>query len=272
MDCERALRLMQKEASGQAAPDELEWLHAHLDGCEECEKLYEIYRDLDGAVASLAEEPPERLAEGVMYRIAPEYVEKRRGKRRRVFPFAGTAAAAAAAVLLLIGHGRLPSPDGGKSKEQAQIEVTAPSNEAMTEKSNFTFRTEDAPQAGEPMQGYAGAYDQWMPEASTLAQNVALLRTDHTPAALADAAPVQDAVQVEDLQGWLYAYENGGTADERAKESAEDDSEENYTVTVYLVTAGELAQMQEQYGDACVIVQYDAENVEWFNLVVAEPE
>lgn len=118
MDCDRALLLMQKETLTE---EEQMALQAHLDSCEECRQIYELTRLTDEAVASLEVEPPERLVEGTMWKIAPEVMEKRTGKKPvRRFRFAGTAiAAVAAAALLVIGMNTLKSPT-----EEIRVEAT----------------------------------------------------------------------------------------------------------------------------------------------------
>lgn len=102
MNCDQALLLMQKET---LTPDEQEALLAHLESCPECENIYELTRLTDEAVASLAVEAPEMLVSDTMWKIAPDYMEQKTGRKpARRFHFAGTAiAAVAAAALLVVG-------------------------------------------------------------------------------------------------------------------------------------------------------------------------
>lgn len=129
MDCNRIFEWIQARLDGQITTEENAQLQAHLESCASCRQLWEFYRQLDGTVASLAQEPPERMAQGIMYQISPDYVAKKTGRRPHKFHFAGTAiAAVAAAVLLLVGVGKLQTP----RKESTAAEPQAYTGAEMT--------------------------------------------------------------------------------------------------------------------------------------------
>lgn len=112
MEHSKAIEWIWQKIDGELSEADENALQAHLDSCEDCRKLAEFYQQLDTSVASLEEEPPERMAQGIMYQIAPDYVAKKTGKRVRNYRFFGTALGAiAAAFVLLIGTGKLsPAP------------------------------------------------------------------------------------------------------------------------------------------------------------------
>ena len=285
MDCEKALWLMEQEANEEASPEELRALHAHVNSCEACRKLYEIYQNLDAAVADLAEEPPEHLAEGILYRIGAGGK-----KRKRFIPFAGTIAAAAAAVLLLVVGGKI-LPAREQSKDAASVERSGeqklgfyetPSNEAASGKTaegdpvyDYYGFGADAPQAGESDCSGAAPSECAVPSEYELPSEsaleltpVAYLQTDRTPEILANTTPVQTDTQVEDPGVWLYR--NSYTVTMEASNS--DLGQEAHTVAVYLIDMETFSIVQDTYGDACVMVQGDAAGAGMLTLVVAETE
>lgn len=106
MNCKEASELISAGLDHTLTPEEATQLQQHLEQCETCRQLQAFYQTLDATVSSLDEDPPERMAEGILYQIAPEK------KHRRNLHFTGTAIAAVAAVfLLLLGTNRLQFPE-----------------------------------------------------------------------------------------------------------------------------------------------------------------
>lgn len=94
MDCNEALALLSGRLDGENTPEEEERLTAHLETCPACRAAWEDYRSIDALTASMAVEPPEALARGVMEAV-------RRPPKKRRFLFGGGTLAAAAVIALL---------------------------------------------------------------------------------------------------------------------------------------------------------------------------
>ncbi len=116
MTCETAYELMQAVIDHQCTAEEQAQLHAHLDGCEDCRRIFEAYQAIQSGMLELEEEAPEGLARGVMYRI------RKTEKKPKRFPFGtGTVLAAAAALLLLlVGSGVWKNLHMGSAPESAE--------------------------------------------------------------------------------------------------------------------------------------------------------
>lgn len=205
MDCNKSFNWIQAKLDGQLTAEEDAQLQAHLDNCQECRQLLSFYQCLDGSVASLGQEPPERMAQGIMYQISPEYVTKKTIKRK--FHFAGTAIAAVAAVLLLlIGSGKLELPE--KSADQAKSTeedygLYTDGVEAMAE-----YSTAAAP-SGEPAEDVDGLELKGFPGEPQLTEDGALnseipyLVRYEQPEELKGIEPVWQETDITDLSSWL---------------------------------------------------------------------
>ena len=134
MQCEDMMALLQQHIDGEISAQDEALLQSHLQSCETCRALLCAYEQIDAGVAQLQEEPPENMAKGIMYRIAPERYGKKHGQKQRRFYFGGTAIAAAAAVLLLLfGSGKLTLPWSSKTSTAAEVTSAAVLDEADAE-------------------------------------------------------------------------------------------------------------------------------------------
>ena len=96
--CEAYIELMMQVIDGEATQQEEAALHAHLEQCETCRRLYEAYRAVDQSLQSAQEEPPEQLTAAIMNGIRAEKAQPKRWFQRYRF----TMIAAAAAVVILV--------------------------------------------------------------------------------------------------------------------------------------------------------------------------
>ncbi len=114
--------LVSLAADGEATEDELAELAEHMAECDECAALLEAYRAVGDGLGEV--EPPEKLAEGTMYRI--KYV-----KKKPRFAFGRFTAVAAAAVVIVVAGFAFFS--GGKGdltpQEPAAMMPEAPDGE-----------------------------------------------------------------------------------------------------------------------------------------------
>lgn len=147
MNCKEASKLISAELDHELTPEETAQLQQHLERCEACRQLQVFYQTLDATVSSLDEDPPERMAEGILYQIAPEK------EHHRKFYFTGTAIAAVAAVfLLLLGANLLQFP-GHKNASQDCVTLTEAAlnndtNGSMAEVQEAFDSTQAAPSEG----------------------------------------------------------------------------------------------------------------------------
>ena len=96
MNCDEMLELISGHVDGENTEAQERQLQKHLESCAECRALLQAYEQIDTGLLELTEEPPERLAQGVMYRIGLE----KKGQKR--FAFGRWTALGAAAVLALM--------------------------------------------------------------------------------------------------------------------------------------------------------------------------
>lgn len=218
MKCKEASELISTGLDHALTPEEAAQLQQHLEQCEACRQLQVFYQTLDATVSSLDEAPPERMAEGILYQIAPEK------KHHRKFHFTCTTIAAVAAVfLLLLGTNRLQFP-GYKSagKDRAIVcdgettdlnavnslqnaqEYAAPGEDlAQTELRDDTDETEEAKSVWNTLPEFSDdapceSAEEGTPEAIQLPT----LILQEIPAELTDLDPIwtqKSAADVQDL-------------------------------------------------------------------------
>ena len=140
MRCEEVLELLSAKLDGELDPQTDAALSRHLETCEECRRIWEVYREMDAGIAALEAEPPAELYTGVMEKISQTPVIKPVKKRRPMWGI-GTLAAAAAALVLLVGTGTVDLP----SFDQARNASSAVAEEAV-----FTETTEESLDAAAP--------------------------------------------------------------------------------------------------------------------------
>ncbi len=132
MDCNEALALLSGRLDGENTPEEEARLDAHLKTCPACRAAWEDYRSIGALTASLAVEPPEALARGVM-----EAVRHPRKKRRFLF---GGGTLAAAAVIALLAAVYAPSREtvpAGRSAGPEEAVVEPAKQQARSAEARF---------------------------------------------------------------------------------------------------------------------------------------
>ncbi len=138
MDCNEALALLSGRLDGENTPEEEARLDAHLKTCPACRAAWEDYRSIGALTASLAVEPPEALARGVM-----ESVRHPRKKRRFVF---GGGTLAAAAVIALLAAVYAPSREtvpAGRSTLPVETETAMEPVEQQARSAEARFEAAD---------------------------------------------------------------------------------------------------------------------------------
>lgn len=125
MSCDEIYELISLHIDGETTPEQEQMLAAHLAECERCRDLLRAYEDIQSGVAELASDPPERFAEGVMYRVAQEAGGNGGKKRRFAFGHATAFAAVAAALVILVGTGLVKLPNSTDKAEDAACDTAA---------------------------------------------------------------------------------------------------------------------------------------------------
>jgi hypothetical protein len=119
MSCDEIYELISLHIDGETTPEQEAALAAHLAECESCRSLLRAYEDIQSGVADLAVDPPERFAEGVMYRVSQEAGGNGGKMRRFAFGHATAFAAVAAALVILVGTGLVKLPNSAESADSA---------------------------------------------------------------------------------------------------------------------------------------------------------
>lgn len=206
MDCNKSFEFIQARLDGEISPEADAQLQTHLDGCAQCRRLWEFYRQLDSTVASLCQEPPERMAQGILYKISPDYAAKKAKKRPRKWRFAGTAVAAvAAAVLLVVASGGFASLQTKKTAEaEPQVYNSALTPGAAGEEDAFARKDDTASMF------YNEPEDRGMPELSSApsaeAELPSLVLYDVQPAEVTGQQPLWMESGVTDLTDWFATH------------------------------------------------------------------
>jgi phosphoribosyl-ATP pyrophosphohydrolase len=161
MNCVDYLELINLHIDGEITPEQEAQLQAHLADCAECRAMLADLQAIQSGVADLAAEPPERFAQGVMYRIAKE--TDGTGFKQKKFAFGrATALAAVAAVLVfLVGTGsiELPHRNAASSDQSAEIVMDSTTAAATSETTGERAAiTGEADTGSETAESYAEIY------------------------------------------------------------------------------------------------------------------
>lgn len=255
MDCDAMLELMQAHIDGEASAEEEARLQNHLKGCGRCRKLLADYEQLDTGLAALAEEPPERMAQGVRYRIE-HGAETERRKHRGVW--IRCAAIAAAVVIILAGSRYLPAIVGQQSgSDTGAAEQEERADAALPEKTAVAADREKTATEAELTQKDAAEF--YGAEGTVLrCAEPVLVFYDCDAAALPELAalsPVQTEENVCDLQGLLEQTVGEDAVLQRycAAETAA-----KFSVFYFEVDGDTLRALNERYGD-----QYTITTAHW---------
>ena len=121
MNCDEMLELISGHVDGENTEAQERQLQKHLESCAECRALLQAYEQIDTGLLELTEEPPERLAQGVMYRIGLE----KKGQKRFAFG-RWTALGAAAVLALMLAGGALTLPNFQNHAANTTADTAAP--------------------------------------------------------------------------------------------------------------------------------------------------
>ncbi len=222
MNCDEIYELISLHIDGETTPEQESALQAHLAECESCRELLRAYEDIQSGVADLEVDPPERFAEGVMYRVSQEAGGNGGKKRRFAFGHATAFAAVAAALVILVGTGLVKLPNSTDNADgapeaaydtAAQMEANADTTAALSvdgamkaERSGDAVVTEDAEENTAQFSApasYDALYDavddalDTAPEATAETEDAA----DSIEPAMGDAAADQQDVYRATLSG-----------------------------------------------------------------------
>lgn len=123
-NCEKYLDMISAYADDELNEAEKAELEAHLENCEECRSVLEMYREMSAEMLSDAEEVPEGFSDGVMEKVASYEKNISARNKRRNFGIAGRWIGVAACIaIVLVAFPRMPGLGCGASKD-ADMETT----------------------------------------------------------------------------------------------------------------------------------------------------
>ena len=162
-DCEKYIEMMSAMIDGELSQEQEAELHAHIEQCADCGKVYEAFKGISGALSEELATPPEALVKGVMYKIG---VQKRASRR---FSFGKFTALAACLALILLGASHFGLFNGGSKisesskslaapkameNKNAAVSSVSPSGGALEDNQEILMTSDgDASKAGEPAAG-----------------------------------------------------------------------------------------------------------------------
>ena len=125
-NCEKYLEMISAYADDELNETEKAELEAHLENCEECRSVLEMYREMSAEMLSGAEEVPEGFSDGVMEKVASYEKNISARNKRRNFGIAGRWIGVAACIaIVLVAFPRMPGLGCGASKDAAMETTTA---------------------------------------------------------------------------------------------------------------------------------------------------
>jgi|GEM_PF-1872488 len=68
-DCSRYIEQISAMVDGELSEEQESELRTHMEGCEDCKRVYDAFSEISEVFSGELEAPPEMLAEGVMYKI-----------------------------------------------------------------------------------------------------------------------------------------------------------------------------------------------------------
>lgn len=210
MTCDKAIRLVEKLADGEANPSERTEAEAHLEGCENCRAHYQFVRALESASEQIAlPEPPDaywqRFPSKVLARIEREEQSGFWQKLRNAFgPSTLRLGALAATVTFVVAVGvtvyredsrqlepDMPAASEGLARRQ---EVASPERRAAEEKAEAA--SDIGPREPDPSPAQLGAASPSVRDDARARKESDALR--RSPAESPSASP-DDAAQLNDL-------------------------------------------------------------------------
>lgn len=120
--CDKYQELISAMLDGELEEAAAAELHAHMQHCDDCRSLYEAFADVSAAMQEdLMEEPPEKLAQGVMYKIG---LEEKEGSKRP-FAFGRFTLIAACLAVVVFAAGRFGLLGGTDEAPPQSVDMAA---------------------------------------------------------------------------------------------------------------------------------------------------
>ncbi len=143
-ECDKYQDLISCYIDGTISEEDRQRLFKHIESCEDCAQLLEIYSDISRTMADDAE-PPEELLSGVMSGVREINEKRRKASRQRHRRAAVWLAAAACAVIMIIPASRLLLNRAGSADEaSAGSEDFNTADGFSPEVKEYTSSTDDA--------------------------------------------------------------------------------------------------------------------------------
>lgn len=120
-DCSKYLDMISASLDGELCETDNAALHAHMDGCPDCKRVYNAFREIGDSLREELVQPPEMLSKGVMYKIR----KMESGGSNKRFAFGRFTAIAACLAVVLFAAGRF-GLFGGDAPADKNSELTAP--------------------------------------------------------------------------------------------------------------------------------------------------
>ncbi len=203
MACEEKFRpLLSAWIDGELTEEEADALRTHLDSCPACRRELENLRLMQEELAGLEEEPPARVADGVMTSLYSK-------KKRRFFVGPGTLIGAAAAVLvLLVAYGKLPFLNKQAKQEKAdstEYNVEARAADAEEELPEAMLMASQSTDVPEP-EFEDDVADEETPMELAEADEAAPVEEPEAPAPEPSEAPAEPESAPTSAEGVICAY------------------------------------------------------------------
>lgn len=152
-DCEKYIEMICGLADGELTAEQEAELRAHLDACQDCKRLYDAVTNISGALSEDLVEPPEALAQGIMFKIRSKGGA---GKAHRFAFGRFTALAACIALVLLAGSrfgwfGGMGRSNAPKEASMQDVDTAENYSESSLSKGSAADKSAD----GEELDGYS---------------------------------------------------------------------------------------------------------------------
>lgn len=126
-DCSKYINMISAMTDGELSAGEELQLHAHMESCPDCRRVYDAFSAISDAMDDNFVEPPEALAKGIMFKIN---MQQAKNSKKHRFAFGRFTAIAACFAIIVFGMSRFGLLDGlknatgsGKAEPQDASEV-----------------------------------------------------------------------------------------------------------------------------------------------------
>lgn len=120
-NCNKYIEMISSLVDGELSDEQMSELNAHLDSCQNCRRVYEAFMNISNTISDDLVEPPEKLAQGIMYKV---HIADNGGTSRHFAFGRFTALAACLALILYAGvHFNLFGTDDSLAPKTDSIEM-----------------------------------------------------------------------------------------------------------------------------------------------------